>query len=139
MLRQVADYPKLIINKTKASSTDTIHRARLKTQINPKIIALSFLNSLTFAFSEITGRSYGGGVMTFEPTEVEEIPLPILTTAKIDFKKVDALIRQRKIDDVLDMIDRELLIRQLKFSKEEVQMLRGIWKKLSDRRNNRKA
>jgi adenine-specific DNA-methyltransferase len=138
VLRQVADYPKLIINKTGASSTDTIHRAKLTTKIKPETIALSFLNSLTFAFSEITGRSYGGGVLTFEPTEIEEIPLPILTAAKIDFKKIDSLIRERKIDDVLDIVDRELLIKQLKFSKEEVQILRGIWKKLADRRNNRK-
>lgn len=139
VLRQVADYPKLIINKTDAASTDTIHRARLTTKIKPETIAISFLNSLTLAFSEITGRSYGGGVLTFEPTEIEEIPLPILTTAKIDFNQIDSLIRQRKIDQVLDIVDQELLINQLKFSKKEVQMLRHIWKKLSNRRNNRKV
>lgn len=138
VLRQVGDYPKLILNKTNASSTDTIHRVRFKKKINPETIALSYLNSLTFAFSEILGRSYGGGVLTFEPTEIEEIPLPLLGTHKIDFKKIDSLIRQRKIEEVLDIIDKELLIKQLKFSEEEVKMLRGIWKKLSGRRNGRK-
>ena len=137
VLRQVGDYPKLIINQTNASSTDTIHRVRFKTNIQPEIIALSYLNSLTFAFSEISGRSYGGGVLTFEPTEIEEIPLPLLNQGSIDFKKIDALIRQRKIEEVLDIIDEELLIKQLHFSETEVQMLRGIWKKLSDRRNKR--
>lgn len=137
-LRQVGDYPKVIINKTGASSTDTIHRVKLKTKVKPEIVALSFLNSLTFAFSEILGRSYGGGVLTFEPTEIEEIPMPILEKSKIDFKKVDALIRQRKIEEVLDIVDEELLIKQLKFTKVEVQMLRGIWKKLASRRNGRK-
>jgi adenine-specific DNA-methyltransferase len=138
VLRQVGDYPKLIINQTNASSTDTIHRVRFKTEINPEIIALSYLNSLTFAFSEITGRSYGGGVLTFEPTEIEEIPLPLLKDHTIDFKKIDDLIRQRKIEEVLDIVDQELLIKQLCFSEGEVQMLRGIWKKLSGRRNGRK-
>ncbi len=138
VLRQVGDYPKLIINKTDASSTDTIHRVRLKTKVKPENIALSYLNSLTFAFSEIMGRSYGGGVLTFEPTEIEEIPLPLLGTHKIDFKKIDALIRERRIEEVLDIIDKELLIKQLKFSEAEVQKLRGIWKKLSGRRNGRK-
>lgn len=137
VLRQVGDYPKLIINKTDASSTDTIHRVRFKAKVKPETIALSYLNSLTFAFSEITGRSYGGGVLTFEPSEIEEIPLPILNSSKIDFKKIDALIRQRKIDDVLDIIDKELLIKQLKFTVQEVQMLRGIWSKLAGRRNKR--
>lgn len=138
VLRQVGDYPKLIINKTNASSTDTIHRVRFKTKVKAENIALSYLNSLTFAFSEITGRSYGGGVLTFEPTEIEEIPLPLLETSSIDFKKIDSFIRQRKIEEVLDIIDNELLIKKLKFSETEVNRLRGIWKKLSGRRNERK-
>jgi adenine-specific DNA-methyltransferase len=137
-LRQVNDYPKIIINKTESSSTDTIHRVNIKTKVKPELIALSFLNSLSFAFSEILGRSYGGGVLTFEPSEVEEIPLPILTNSKIDVKKIDQLIRQKRIADVLDIVDHELLIKQLGFSETEVKMLRGIWKKLSGRRINRK-
>lgn len=40
--------------------------------------AISFLNSLSFAFSEITRRSYDG-VLIFEPTEIEEIQIPTLT------------------------------------------------------------
>lgn len=137
-LRQVNDYPKIIINKTEAASTDTIHRVKLRTKVKPELVALSFLNSLSFAFSEIMGRSYGGGVLTFEPTEIEEIPMPILKNSKIDFKKIDALIRQRKIEDVLDIVDQELLIKQLKFTLTEVKTLRSIWKKLSNRRMNRK-
>lgn len=137
-LRQVGDYPKLIVNETNASSTDTIHRVRFQPEVDPKRVALSFLNSLTFAFSEITGRSYGGGVLTFEPTEIGEIPLPLLTRDRIDFERVDALIRERRIVEVMDLIDRELLIRQLKFTATEVKQLRSIWKKLSSRRLNRK-
>lgn len=138
VLRQVGDYPKVIINNTDASSTDTIHRVRFKTKVSKEIVALSFLNSLTFAFSEITGRSYGGGVLTFEPTEIEEIPLPILKNSNINIQEIDKLIRQRKIEKVLDIIDEELLIKQLKFSKSDVAILRNIWVKLSNRRQKRK-
>ena len=137
-LRQVGDYPKLIVNETNASSTDTIHRVRFQSEVDPKKVALSFLNSLTFAFSEITGRSYGGGVLTFEPTEIGEIPLPLLTHDRINFEQVDALIRERRIVEVMDLIDKELLIRQLKFTAAEVKQFRSIWKKLSNRRLNRK-
>lgn len=137
-LRQVGDYPKLILNETGASSTDTIHRVRFKEGINRDMAAISFLNSLSFAFSEITGRSYGGGVMTFEPTEIEEIQIPILTDLVIDFNKVDALIRKRKIEEVLDMVDEVLLIKHHRFDRLEVEVLREIWKKLSQRRINRR-
>lgn len=138
VLRQVGDYPKVIINHTEASSTDTIHRVRLMTKIKPETIATSFINSLTFAFSEITGRSYGGGVLTFEPTEIEEIPFPVLDNSLIHFKMIDGLIRQRRIEEILDMVDRVLLKDQLHFSDNDILMLRGIWKKMANRRLNRK-
>lgn len=136
-LRQVGDYPKLILNETGASSTDTIHRVRFKDGVNRDMAAISFLNSLSFAFSEITGRSYGGGVMTFEPTEIEEIQIPILADLDLDFNKIDGLIRKRKIEDILDIVDEALLIKHHGFSKPDVDVLKGIWKKLSQRRINR--
>lgn len=137
-LRQVNDYPKIIMNETGASSTDTIHRVRFKDGVDKKLATVSFLNSLTLAFSEITGRSYGGGVMTFEPSEVEEIQMPVLDDVSVDFSKVDALIRKREIDKALDIVDEALLIKHHGFSRQEVYELRGIWKKLSQRRINRK-
>ena len=138
-LRQVGDYPKIIINKTNASSTDTIHRVRFKTSLAPELIEVSFLNSLTFAFSEITGRSYGGGVLTFEPTEIGELPLPLLLPGTdINFAAIDNLIRERRITEVLDIVDEALLIRQLSYSIRDVNKMRSIWEKLSSRRQNRK-
>jgi adenine-specific DNA-methyltransferase len=136
-LRQVGDYPKIIINETGAASTDTIHRVRFKKNIDKKLLAISFINSLTYAFSEITGRSYGGGVMTFEPTEIEEIRIPLLKQISVDFSEIDTLIRKRDIEKVLDIVDQELLIKHYEFTTIEVNQLRGIWKKLSSRRINR--
>ena len=137
-LRQIHYYPKLILNKVESSSTDTIHRIRFLSQHNPKYIMLSFLNSLTFAFSEITGRSYGGGVMTFEPTEIEKLPIPIVDEINIDFNKIDKLMREKKINEVLDIVDKAILIEQYGFTQNEVNLLRNIWVKLSNRRINRK-
>lgn len=137
-LRQVGDYPKIILNETGASSTDTIHRVRFKEGVDKKLAVVSFLNSLTFAFSEITGRSYGGGVMTFEPSEAGQIQIPNFENLVLDFKEIDTLIRERKIGEVLDIIDEALLIKYHGFSRKEVEQMRGIWKKLSNRRINRK-
>lgn len=137
-LRQVGDYPKIIVNHTGASSTDTIHRVRFKANMSHEVLALSFLNSLTFAFSEIMGRSYGGGVLTFEPTEIEEIPLPVLNAPSVNVNRIDQLVRERKMEEALDIIDTALLIEHYRFTTDEVKMLRNIWKKLVNRRTSRK-
>ena len=137
-LRQVGEYPKIILNETGASSTDTIHRVKFKEGVDKKLATVSFLNSLTLAFSEVTGRSYGGGVMTFEPSETAEIKIPNFDNFTIDFNNIDTLIRNREIEKVLNIVDEALLIKHHGFSKEEVNQMRGIWKKLSQRRINRK-
>ncbi len=136
-LRQINEFPKIVLNKAGSSSTDTIHRVRFLTQHNKELTTLSFLNSLTFAFSEITGRSYGGGVMTFEPTEVEELPLPLLENA-IDFKEIDDLMRKKEVRKALNIIDQALLKEQLGMSAKDIKALRAIWDKLSGRRLYRK-
>src|SRR5699024_7225645 len=119
-LRQVGEYPRIILNKTVASTTDTIHRVKFKEGVDKKLATVSFLNSLTFAFSEVTGRSYGGGVMTFEPSETAEIQIPNFDNFAIDFNEIDDLIRKKEIEKVLDIIDDALLIKHHGFSKEEV-------------------
>lgn len=138
MLRQVHSYPKLIVNEIGATCTDTIHRVKIENGVDKKKVTVAFLNSLTFAFAELTGRSYGGGVLTFEPSECEKLPIPLQGLDSLDFDKTDELIRQSKIDEILDINDKILLIDNLGLSKEEAEKLRLIWKKLRDRRINRK-
>ena len=137
-LRQVNRYPKLVLNEVEASSTDTIHRVRfISEKYSPQSIVVCFLNSLTFAFSEVTGRSYGGGVMTFEPTEIEELLIPVVENHGIDLNQIDELIREDRIEEVLDIVDRAVLINHYGFTLEKTLELRNIWKKMSDRRINR--
>jgi len=137
-LRQVNRYPKLVLNHVEASSTDTIHRVRfISDEFSPESIVVCFLNSLTFAFSEVTGRSYGGGVMTFEPTEIEELLIPVVENHGIDINLIDELIREDRIEEVLDIVDKAVLIDHYGFTLEETLELRNIWLKMSDRRINR--
>jgi adenine-specific DNA-methyltransferase len=138
MLRQVHGYPKLILNQTDATCTDTVHRVRFVGSPDRKVITSAFLNSLTFAFAEVTGRSYGGGVLTFEPTEAENLPLPLANAHQLDLIQLDCLLRQGEIEKVLDITDQVLLREGLGLSYKETRMLRGIWEKLRDRRINRK-
>lgn len=138
VLRQVHSYPKLILNGAEATCTDTVHRGNFIDIKQKKKITAAFLNSLTFAFAEVTGRSYGGGVLTFEPSEIESLPVPLINADNLNFQKIDRLVRKNDIDSVLDMNDEILLKQGLGLSGTKITKLRNIWKKLRDRRINRK-
>lgn len=138
ILRQVNRYPRIILNYANAVSTDTIHKIRFWDGVNPEYVAAAFLNSFTLALAEVTGRSYGGGVLTFEPSEIRKLMIPMKNAELLDVKKIDQLIRDNKIEEVLDYSDRILLVNGLGLSNNEVQMLRNIWLKLSERRLGRK-
>ncbi len=138
MLRQVHHYPKIILNDAAATCTDTIHRVRLRNGIPARTVATAFLNSLTFAFSEVIGRSYGGGVLELEPNEAEKLPLPLVGADTLDLNELDRLLREGNIAAVLNITDEALLRQGMGLSIEETRMLRTIWNKLRDRRVNRK-
>ncbi len=76
LLRQIHDGPRIIQNRASATCTDTIHRVRAAKGVDSGWLAAAAMNSLTFAFAEIRGRSYGGGVLELEPTEAEGLPFP---------------------------------------------------------------
>lgn len=138
MLRQIHAYPKLILNETNATCTDTIHRVRFVANLPGKVVIAAFLNSLTFAFTEVMGRSYGGGVLELEPNEAEALPIPLCNAEALDFDAINALMLKGDIEAVLRITDQVLLIEGLGLTIRDVERLRGAWSKLRDRRINRK-
>ncbi len=138
MLRQVHAFPKLILNQAQATCTDTIHRVRFRQIQDKSKVTTAFLNTLTFAFSEVTGRSYGGGVLELEPNESEKIPLPLKNAEQLNADELHHLLLHRGIDAVLEITDRTLLCEGLGLIAKEIKLLHHIWSKLRDRRINRK-
>ena len=139
LFRQIHGYPKLVENRTGATSTDTIHRVRYNQPEHAAQISLAFLNSMTFAFAEVLGRSYGGGVLEIEPNEAEQIPVPFFADVALDLEELDRLERAGEINTILNITDRELLHDQMGLDKGEIETLRQAWRKLSGRRMGRKA
>ncbi len=138
LLRQIYRFPKIVTNKTEATCTDTVHRIKLLNGINVNDLAMSFLNSLTFAFTEVFGRSYGGGVLELQPSEAEKVPVPYDYGCKLDFNVVNKLIIENDINGVLKLTDKVLLEEGLGLEHDDAVILRGIWTKLSSRRINRR-
>lgn len=139
LFRQIHGYPKIVENQTQATSTDTIHRVCCHHPEHAGPLSLAFLNSMTFAFAEVLGRSYGGGVLELEPNEAEQIPVPFFEDAALDFREIDRLERAGQIDAILNITDRELLQEKMGLDKGEIGTLRQAWRKLSGRRMGRKV
>lgn len=137
-------YPKFVLNGIVAVSTDTMHRIKIKDEYDNKKILLSYYNSISFAFTELCGRSYGGGVLEILPKEAENIIIPNIDD--MDEQNVNRLIgilddnirNKKDIRDAIKVMDKEILENYLGISADTISMYRKIWKTLNDRRMNRK-
>ena len=139
-LRRNNLYPKFVLNDAQAYTTDTMHRVFIKEGLNRKAFVVSYYNSLSFAFAEILGRNFGGGVLELMPSEVEGVYLPYREENAKLFEKVDQMVREKKTaDEILDYTDKELLQKGMGFSEKETKMARSIWYKLMGRRLNRET
>ena len=97
-LRRNNLYPKFVLNRCGAVSTDTMHRIKFNADVEPENILLAYYNSISFAFTEICGRSYGGGVLEILPGEMGNILLPKIEHINLEQRKrileeIDAIVR----------------------------------------------
>lgn len=137
-LRRNNLFPRLILNEAEAYTTDTMHRVFIKEKTNKNAFVASFYNSLSLAFSEIVGRSYGGGVLELMPSEAEKILLPYRLENEALLSMIDEMMRKRKrIDEILKISNEVILKDGFGFTEKEIKLADVIWKKLSARRLNR--
>lgn len=142
-LRRSNLYPKFVLNQSKAVSTDTMHRIKFNSGVNHKKILLAYYNSISFAFSEICGRSYGGGVLEILPGEMGNIILPNLLNVDesicVDLlERIDLIVRKNDdIEKALDIVDTSILVDILGIDTGWCLECRSIWKKMRRRRLGR--
>ena len=131
-------YPRLIINQAKAYTTDTMHRVFLKQGADIEALTASYYNSLSLAFTEVSGRSHGGGVLELMPNEAENILLPYHKDNAKLLSQIDKLIRDKTdIEEVLKITNQVILKKHFGLTQKEINLAHSIWKKLSLRRLNR--
>ena len=137
-IRRNNRFPRLILNQAQAYTTDTMHRVFIKPETDKNAFIASFYNSLSLAFSEIVGRSYGGGVLELMPSETGSILLPFDRKNAELLSTIDEMMRNKKsIDEILKVTDTKILRENFGFSGREINLANTIWKKLSARRLNR--
>jgi adenine-specific DNA-methyltransferase len=131
-------YPRLIINKAGAYTTDTMHRVFVRPNTDIKAMTASYYNSLSLAFTEVSGRSHGGGVLELMPNEAERILLPYHLDNAALLPQIDKLIRNKTdIEEILKITNQVILKEHFGLTQKEIKLAHSIWKKLSHRRLNR--
>lgn len=134
MLKRSHDIPRLIVNRLNAYTTDTAYRIKmLKPEINPDLLAYSFINSLTALSAELEGRHYGGGVLELVPSEIEKLLIPISNKITPFVDELDAQIRTLKTEDILGLQDKNVLA-NVGLSTDEIITLQNAWCRLKNRR-----
>jgi len=134
--RQIYDFPRVVINKASATSTDTIHRIRCAPPASK--IASNLYTHLTAASAEIEGRSYGGGVLELEPTEAERLLVPRVLNGAMPIDEADRMVRAGRLEEVLEHNDKVVLRDSLGLRPADCGMLKQIWEKMRNRRTSRR-
>ncbi len=131
-------YPKFLINDVGAYTTDTMHRVKINEGINKSALVASYYNSLSLAFTEISGRSHGGGVLELMPNEVESVVIPYSEKHTELLSEIDKRLRKKQsIYEILEYTNKIILKDTFGFSDSDIEIADSIWRKLSKRRLNR--
>lgn len=136
LFRQIGDIPRIVHLSKKSAVTDTLHRVSWRNQRSARAHVSSFVNSLTLVLAELTGRSYGGGVLELMPSEANALRLPA-PSRRLDaaFLELNALFRSRDALAAVDFVDRVVLPRWM--TREDRVRLRSILDGLISRRKRR--
>lgn len=90
-----ASWPRIVVNDSAATCTNNV--IRLSWRPSPELsiqrdddpltwttLALGALSSLSQLSAELVGRSYGGGILKVEPTELKRLALPVLPSRVVN-------------------------------------------------------
>jgi len=134
MLKRAHNYPRLVLNRADAYTTDTAYRIQ-PINIKPSALVLGFVNSLTCLTAELEGRHYGGGVLELVPSEIERLLVPKIDASVADLNSADHRFRKMK-DDLAFLHEQDShILGKIGLTKNEQIILHNAWLRLRDRRH----
>lgn len=133
MLKRAHYYPRLILNRAAAYTTDTAYRVR-PFKIEPERMVYSFVNSLTALTAELEGRHYGGGVLELVPSEIERLLIPVTPPQPSLLERLNQALRRDNSPEKIFPMQDEVLLEQIGLEKQERALLFHAWDRLRSRR-----
>ena len=129
--------PRLVMNRFGAWSTNTVHGV-IGNPTALRWAAATFINTVTLVSVELSGRSYGGGVLKLEPTEAERVLVATNRQAAAvvsrRLKRADEMIRRGDLQTLRDENDALLWTDR---QKEDLKELQQLYSYLRQRRQHR--
>lgn len=133
MLKRSHHFPRLILNRMKALTTDTSYRVWPKADVSAEALVASFVNSLTALSAELEGRHYGGGVLELVPSEIEELIVPRPEPA-MALETLHAMLRKEYDPDAIMAIQDRAILQSVGLTESQCDDLRTAWIRLRRRR-----
>lgn len=120
--------PRLVLNAAGALCTNALHRLWWmgpRSCADQRLIALSFVSSLTGLSAELYGRSYGGGILKLEIAETASLYVAIPPMSRIGnvmatFAAASALMRRGDWKAARAMVDEAILHRGMGLGKKTI-------------------
>ena len=137
MLKRAHHFPRLLLNRARALSTDTAYRITPR-RVSATALVAGFVNSLTLVSAELEGRHYGGGVLELVPSEIERLPVVAPAgDARRVLRQLDREVRAG--GDPLALLERQddRVLGARGIGSEDAALLRDAWGALRARRQRR--
>jgi adenine-specific DNA-methyltransferase len=134
-----ASWPRIIVNRSHYTCTNNIIRLswnERRPNADWTRLALGTLSTFSQLSAELVGRSYGGGVLKLEPTELTRLAIPLVPpgVSPTLARRVDELLQQNRPGAATEAVDSAILETSDRFSKVKLKLLRAARDKLFMRR-----
>jgi adenine-specific DNA-methyltransferase len=132
--------PHLVVNNSDSTCTNAIHRLTWNNTMTLQekyAVAVASVSSLSQLSCELVGRNYAGGLLKLEPTAACDISLPVPPASQrisATFTQLDALLRQGRIAEAVEIADEATLLECFHMSASELLEIRRGLRILMDHR-----
>lgn len=130
-----ARVPRIVVNTAASSCLNSIHRLFwTRPEVSPLAVAVASLTSAFALAAEIHGRTYGGGVLKLEPSDVLRLPVATVTIPHRVRIAIDRAMRTQDWTTARDLADDAVLVNAMGMRGRDVKALRNAARFLAQRR-----